>query len=170
MLHASLRNIGIHPWPCLSAHPSPSFAVTICKEICVCMHWSKTAAQNKTLPLHNFGENKNNLKKIWESWATSNWSKGSVGQEESRYQILSPRSWIPNPRSQIPNPKSWIPISEFWILNPRSQIPSPKSIFFGQKKFWSKNLCAEFFLFKYFFGQHFSWSKFVWLGKKLGQT
>ena len=38
--------------------------------------------------------------KILESWATPNWSKRSVGQEESRSQILSPRSSIPNPKLQ----------------------------------------------------------------------
>ena len=55
-----------------------------------------------------------------ESWATPNWSKGSVGQEESRSQIPSRRSSIPNPRSRIPNP-------QFQFPGPRSQIPNPKT-------------------------------------------
>ena len=57
---------------------------------------------------------------ILESWATPNWSKGLVGQEESRSQIPSPRSSIPSPRSRIPNP-------QFQFSGPRSQIPNPKT-------------------------------------------
>ena len=38
-------------------------------------------------------------KKILESCATPNWSKGSVGQKEFRYQIPSFRSQIPNSES-----------------------------------------------------------------------
>ena len=59
--------------------------------------------------------NKLNIK-IWESWATPNWSKGSVGQEESRSQILSPRSSIPNTGFQVTDPKPR-------ILNPKSKFP-----------------------------------------------
>ena len=50
--------------------------------------------------------------KILESLATPNWSKGSVGQEESRSQILSPRSSIPNTGFQVTDPKPQ-------ILNPK---------------------------------------------------
>ena len=71
-------------------------------------------------------QNLKNKLKIWESWATSNWSKWSVGQEESRSQVPDPESQIPNPRSQIPNPKSWIPNSESWIPNSESWIPGPR--------------------------------------------
>ena len=69
-------------------------------------------------PLHDW-------RKIWESWATPNWSKGSVGQEESRSKILSPRSSIPNTGFQVTDPKPQILNPKFWILNPSSQIPSP---------------------------------------------
>ena len=65
--------------------------------------------------------------KIWESWATSNWSKGSVGQEESRSQILSTRSSIPNTGFHT----SWIPNSEFQIQVPRFQVQN-------SRKIWSK--------------------------------
>ena len=86
----------------------------------------------------------NKLKiKIWESWATPNWSKGSVGQEESRSQILSPRSSIPNTGFQVTDPRPQILNPKFWIPNPSSQIPSPK---------FTKNF-VEFFLAKNNLGQ-----------------
>ena len=59
-------------------------------------------------------------RKILESCATPNWSKGSVGQKETRSQIQSPRSSIPNPESQVPDPKSQ-------ILNPESRVSDSKS-------------------------------------------
>ena len=55
---------------------------------------------------------KTKRQKILESWATPNWSKRSVGQEESRSEIPSPRSSIPDP--------------EFLILNSNSQVPGPR--------------------------------------------
>ena len=99
--------------------------------------------------------------KIWESWATLNWSKESVGQEESRSQILNSKYRIPGHRSQTPNPESQ-------ILNPKSKFPDSKfkihkkfgrnfvwpEKILGQKQIWpEKNLCE----------------KNIWLNKYLGQ-
>ena len=56
--------------------------------------------------------------KILESWATPNWSKRSVGQEESRSQIPSPRSSIPDPEFQILNSNSQVPDPQFPIPDP----------------------------------------------------
>ena len=79
--------------------------------------------------------------KILESWATPNWSKRSVGQEESR--------------SQVPDPQSPIPDPEFQILNSNSQVQIPKHVKFS----WDCNV-GSFGWNKKF------WSKIIWVGKK----
>ena len=103
---------------------------------------------NKILKL-SWHINRRKCLKILESCATPNWSKGSVGQKESRSHIPSPRSSIQNSESRIPNPK-------FWILSPKFQI--------GRKKFGWKNFCQKNYhkrmLVKIIFGRKQIWSTF----------
>ena len=115
-----------------------------------------------------------NILKIWESWATPIWSKRSVGLEESRSQILSPRSSIPNTGFQVTDPKPQILNPKFWIPNPSSQISSPKfsknlvEICFGWKKMGKKkflpkkNLGQKKFGSKKNLGQKKCRSKKIW--------
>ena len=97
-----------------------------------------------------------NIGKILESWDTLNWSKGSVGQKESRSQILSPRSSIPNTGFRIPDHRSQTP-------NPKSQILNRKSKFTYSKSKIHEKFGRNFFCLKKNLGQKKFLQRKIWV-------